>query len=79
MDLGLKAEFRPLMVDSREDSEAERAMAVCVPMTTEIRGGDYEVPLPWVKWLPGSDDGVANVQGTTSIEFHRLERRRGSI
>ena len=30
-----------------------------------------------MKWLPGADEGVANVLGITSIEHHRLERRAG--
>jgi mRNA interferase MazF len=77
VDLGLAAKYRPLMVVSREDSRAERALAVCIPLTTEIRGGDYEVPIPRVRWMPGADQGVANVQGITSVEHHRLERRAG--
>ena len=77
IDLGLKAKFRPVMVVSREDPEAERALSVCVPCTTTIRGGNYEVPLPRVKWLPGADAGVANVLGIESIEHHRFERRAG--
>jgi mRNA interferase MazF len=77
VDLGLKAKFRPLMVVSRADPRAERALAVRVPLTTEIRGGNYEEPLPRVKWMPGSDDGVANVLGITHVEHHRLERRAG--
>ena len=52
-------------------------MCVCVQLTTKIRGGDYEVKLPRVRWLPGADEGVANVQGLTSVENHRLERRAG--
>jgi len=52
-------------------------MAVCVPLTTQMRGGPYEVPVPRVRWLPGADDGVANVQGITAIEFHRLRQRAG--
>ena len=73
----MKGKVRPLMVVSREDSDAERALCVCVPLTTTIRGGDYEAPLPHVRWLPGNDEGVANVQGLTSVENHRLERRAG--
>jgi len=75
--MGMKAKFRPLLVVSREDPNAERALSVCVPCTTTIRGGNYEVPLPRVKWMPGSDDGVANVLGMESIEHHRFERRAG--
>jgi mRNA interferase MazF len=45
VDLGLKGKLRPLLVVSREDADAERALCVCVPLTTQIRGGDYEVKL----------------------------------
>jgi len=77
VDLGMAAKHRPLMVVSREDPQAERALAVCVPLTTSTRGGSYEVPVPRVRWMPGADEGVANVQGITSVEHHRLERRAG--
>jgi mRNA interferase MazF len=40
VDLGMKAKVRPLMVVSREDPNPERALAVCVPCPTEVRGGD---------------------------------------
>ena len=79
VDLGLKGKLRPLLVVSREDAEAERALCVCVPLTTQIRGGSYEVKLPRVRWLPGPDEGVANIQGLTSVENHRLERRAGQF
>jgi len=77
IDLGAAAKVRPMMVVSREDPNPERALAVCVPCTTQIRGGKYEVPLPRVKWLPGSDEGVANVLGIEAVEHHRFERRAG--
>ena len=75
----MKGKLRPLLVVSRADTEAARALCVCVPLTTQIRGGDYEVRLPRVRWLPGTDEGVANVQGLTSVENHRLERRAGQF
>ena len=77
VDLGMAGKYRPLMVVSREDPQAERALAVCVPLTTAIRGGNYEVSVPRVRWMPGADEGVANVQGITSVEHHRLEQRAG--
>lgn len=77
VDLGAVAKHRPLMVVSREDADAPRALAACVPLTTQIRGGNYEVALPRVRWMPAAERGVANVQGITSIERHRLERRAG--
>jgi mRNA interferase MazF len=77
IDLGMKRKFRPMMIVSREDTNPERALSVCVPCTTTIRGGNYEVPLPRVRWMPGSDEGVANVLGIESVEHHRFERRAG--
>ncbi len=77
VDLGMAAKYRPLMIVSREDPEAERALAVCVPLTTEVRGGNYEVSVPRVRWMPGSVEGVANIQGITSVEHHRLVRFAG--
>ena len=41
IDLGVRAKFRPLMLVSREDPSAERALSVYVPCTTTIKGGDY--------------------------------------
>ena len=66
-----------MMVVSREDLNPERALSVCVPCTTAIRGGQYEVPLPRVKWMPGSEEGVANVLGIEAVEHHRFDRRAG--
>src|SRR3974377_2223750 len=77
IDLGLRGKFRPLMVVSRQDPSAERALSVCVPCTTTTKGGNYEVALPRVKWMPGSEDGVANVLGIQSVEHHRFERYAG--
>src|SRR5215468_11824136 len=77
IDLGMRSKFRPMMVVSREDPNPERALSVCVPCTTTIKGGQYEVPLLRVKWLPGSDEGVTNVLGIESVEHHRFKRRAG--
>jgi len=73
----MAGKVRPLMVVSREDENTPRALAVCVPLTTEIRAGDYEVRIPRVPWMPGADQGVANIQGITGIEYRRLDRRSG--
>ena len=77
VDLGLAAKYRPLLIVSREDANAKRALACCVPLTTEVRGGNYEVPIPRVRWMPGAEAGVANIQGLTAVEHHRLDRRAG--
>src|SRR2546425_1512515 len=77
IDLGMRSKLRPMMVVSREDPNPERALSVCVPCTTVIKGGNYEVPLPRVKWMPGSVEGVANVLGIEAVEHHRFDRRAG--
>lgn len=77
IDLGMQGKFRPMMVVSREDPNPERALSVCIPCTTTIKGGQYEVALPRVRWMPGSDEGVANVLGIQSVEHHRFARRAG--
>ena len=79
VDLGLKGKVRPLLIVSRQDDDAVRALAACVPLTTEIKGGKYEVPLPRVKFLPGNDRGVANVQGIAAVEHFRLGKRAGEF
>ena len=79
VDLGLKAKVRPLLVVSRQDSQAVRALAVCVPLTTQVKGGKYEVPLPRVKFLPGGEPGVANVQGIMAVEHFRFGKSAGEF
>ena len=68
LDLGLKGKVRPVVVLSREDPDAPRALALCVPLTTENRGSRYEVPMPRVPWL--RLQGVANVQAIGADPFH---------
>ena len=79
VDLGLKGKVRPLIIVSRQDDDAVRALCVCVPLTTQIKGGPHEVPLPKVKFLPGEDNGVANAQGIAAVEHFRLGRRAGEF
>jgi mRNA interferase MazF len=75
LDLGVKGKVRPVVVMSREDPDAPRALALCVPLTTENRGSRYEVPMPRVPWL--RLQGVANVQAIVAAGYHELAERRG--
>lgn len=79
VDLGMKGKIRPLMVVSRQDDDAVRALCVCAPLTTQIKGGPYEVPLPQVRFLPGNEQGVVNVQGIMAVEHFHLGRRAGEF
>ena len=76
-DLGLAAKTRPVIIVSRPDPEAPRALAIYVPLTTQNRMSRYEVALPRLSFL--HQDSVANVQGLGSIPTVRLERRIGKV
>ena len=46
VDLGMSAKVRPCVVISIGSPDSQRNMSVVVPMTTEIRGGECEIPFP---------------------------------
>lgn len=50
-DLGLAAKTRPVVIVSREDPEAPRALAIYVPLTTQNRKSSYEVAIPKLAFL----------------------------
>jgi len=76
-DLGMAAKTRPVVVVSRFDMQAPRALAIYVPLTTQNRGSRYEVQLPRLSFL--REASIANVQGIGSIPEVRLERRLGRL
>ena len=76
-DLGLAAKTRPVVIVSRFDSDAPRALVIYVPLTTQNRLSRYEVALPKLPFL--DRDSVANVQGIGSIPSVHLERRLGRL
>jgi mRNA interferase MazF len=75
VDLGYERKVRPVIVMSREDPEAPRAVALCVPLTSQNRGSHYEVAVPRVPWL--KVQSYANVQAIGSVGFHELTDKRG--
>ena len=76
-DLGLAAKTRPIVIVSRHDPEAPRALVIYVPLTTQNRGSKYEVALPQLPFL--REVSVANVQGVASFPLTRLERKIGDL
>ena len=76
-DLGLAAKTRPVVIVSRYDPDAPRALTIYVPLTTQHRGSKYEVALPGLRFL--SEPSVANVQGIASLPLARLERKLGEL
>jgi mRNA interferase MazF len=76
-DLGLAAKTRPVVIISRSDPDAPRALVIYVPLTTQNRQSQYEVPIPKLPFLDKLS--IANVQGMGSLPTVRLERRLGKL
>jgi len=76
-DLGLAAKTRPVVIVSRLDPDAPRALVIYVPLTTQNRKSGYEIPIPKLGFLNAAS--VANVQGIASIPTMRLERKLGTL
>ena len=76
-DLGLAAKVRPVLVISRHDPDAPRALIIYVPLTTQHRGSRYEIPVGQLSFLDAAS--VVNVQGVGSLVKPRLERKLGQI
>jgi mRNA interferase MazF len=77
VDLGMEGKVRPVVVVSREDADAPRALSVVVPLTSQYRGSRYEVKMPRVPWL--NLQSFANAQAIGSVELHELTNRRGKF
>ena len=75
LDLGFQGKVRPVVIMSREDLHAPRALSLFVPLTKESRPGKYEVAMPRVPWL--ALQSYANVQAIGSAGHHELTDRRG--
>lgn len=75
VDLGIEGKVRPVVVISREDTNAPRTLSIVVPLTSRYRGSRYEVKMPRVPWL--NRQSFANVQAIGSVENHELTNRRG--
>ena len=66
----MAAKMRFFLVVSRQDADAPRALSLCVPITTQNRGSNYEVELPRASFL--RERSYANVQGLQAIQHHEL-------
>jgi mRNA interferase MazF len=77
LDLGYQGKVRPVVIMSREDDHAPRALALFVPLTKESKPSKYEVKLPRVPWL--NLQSYANVQAIGAAGFHELTDLRGRL
>lgn len=77
VDLGFEGKVRPVVVVSREDLEAPRALSVVVPLTSQLRPSRYQVKMPRVPWL--KLQSYTDAQAMSSVEWHELTDRRGKF
>jgi mRNA interferase MazF len=77
VDLGMAAKTWPMLVVSRRDDDAPRALAVCAPITTSTRDSEYEVSIGKPKFL--HESSYVNVQGMQAIQHHELKRMIGRL
>jgi len=77
VDLGMAAKVRPMLIVSRKDDDAPRALSISAPVTTAYRGSAYEVPLGKLPFL--REASFVNVQGVQPVAHHELLRKLGRI
>ena len=77
VDLGIAGKTRPMLVVSRRDDDAPRALSVCAPITTSTRDSEYEVSIGKPKFL--HETSYVNVQGMQAIQHHELKRMIGRL
>lgn len=73
VDFGMVAKVRPCVVVSINNPDSRRNMSVVVPMTTEIRGGAFEISFPKPAWL--RQESVVNLLGVAGVDNSKIERR----
>jgi len=76
-DLGMAGKIRPVVVLLSNTVEAPRTLIIHVPITTQSRGSELEVPLGHLAFLSG--DSTANVQAIGALPRIRFERRLGVL
>lgn len=74
-DLGFAAKVRPVLVVSVAYADRDFALIQVVPHTTQVRGAQFEVPLP-VRFL---EPGAFNVQGMLAVPTAKFVRRLGIL
>ena len=70
------AKVRPCLVLCA-NPDTERTVSLVAPLTSEVRGGESEVPFPKPPWL--AKPCVVNLSGLGSVERNRLQRRLGQF
>ena len=77
VDLGYVAKVRPRVAISIPNPDSRRNLSVVAPLTTEIRGGECEVPFPKPKWL--AEESVVNLIGLVGVDNAKIGRMLGPL
>lgn len=77
VDLGMAAKTRPMVVVSRRDDAAPRALSLCAPITTSCRESRYEVGVGKPPFL--EQKSFVNIQGLQAVQHHELKRMIGRL
>lgn len=76
-DTGMMGKVRPVVVLIDDAAEVPRSLLIYVPVTSQNRGSEFEIPLGHLRFL--QSDSVANVQGISVLPDARFERRLGVV
>jgi mRNA interferase MazF len=74
---GTRRQNSPVIILSRDDPDAPRALVTYIPLTTQTRGSRYEIDVGKLRFL--REASVANVQGIGSVPSVRLQRKIGVV
>lgn len=77
VDLGYEGKVRLMVVVSRFDQDAPRALVLAVPITSQFRESEYEVELGKYKFL--TKKSYVNVQGLQSLAYSELHSYIGRV
>jgi len=77
VDLGMVGKVRPAIVLIADDVDAPRSLVIYVPITSQDRGSELEVPLGHLHFL--TPESVANVQAIGALPSVRFERKLGVL
>jgi mRNA interferase MazF len=77
VDLGMAAKVRPMVVVSRKDADAPRALSICAPITTSYRQSAYEISIGKPRFL--DQQSYVNIQGLQAIQHHELKKLIGRL
>jgi mRNA interferase MazF len=77
VDMGMAAKTRPGAVLIADNLNAPRSLIIHIPINTQNRGSELEVPLEHLPFL--DRESVANVQAIGSLPSVRFEKRLGVL